>query len=190
MGQRTIQECDLCKKECEDQMPKITIKKPGKRTGNSYDLCTDCSQALQSALVGDLGHIIATPNLRKLAGIPGEIQDQAERDENDLLLESKGVDVRELREPPVEAFVDRGEGVAEPPPGVKLKERAEGEPCPHANRTGPKMGSVDGRRTFYTRCRDCDAKLPMKTSQEKAAFSRADAGGHDIQEGTPPKGGK
>lgn len=194
MAQRTISECDLCKCEAED-MQAITIKKPGKRKGNSYDLCTTCSQSLQSALVGDERCTIRpdnedeAPKPARGRSRRAEVEN-AELDENDLLLESKGIEVEKLEdEPPVDTFADRDERT-EGRFSDKVRKRQEGEPCSHANRTGPKMGTVDGRRTFYTRCKDCNVRLPMRTTDERAAFTKASTGGHDIRESEPPQGGK
>jgi hypothetical protein len=55
MGRRNVIYCDWCKQEFDDDASfgELVFKKPGKRKGNSYELCSGCLLKVQERLISD-----------------------------------------------------------------------------------------------------------------------------------------
>jgi len=175
MGSKTVVFCDLCKQEAEeDNLYSLVFKKPGKKTGNRYELCSGCAGKLQVQLVGE-GELSSGWGFG--SGPPqGPATDQSPPEET--AAERRKRLSKPLPEPDADdAFVAEKQKEA-----AAIKERASGGPkvesgkatdgkCLHYNKTSAVMGTVGGEPGFVRKCKDCRETLPVHTAEERHSIS-------------------
>ena len=160
MAKRYVEECDLCKKEAELDNS-LTIKpNKGKKAGRSYDLCDECKEALERALISRDG-------LRAFAKSIPVATREAPRNSNPIKEDDHTLVLPDgtTRDIPSRKEIARG---AEDDPGAfaqPVPQAGDGD-CLHMNRTPPRI-SQDSNKVMQE-CRDCHASLPYKSARQKA----------------------
>lgn len=159
MARRTIQECDLTKAEYDpDLTVTITIKKPGKGRGRSYDLSPEAAAKLEQQLVSNhelhphwsFGY--ASPDTEPKeprSTSSGETDDDKMVAKKKAQLEEMGVDIKEVTIP---------------------KTTSEQKGCTHINKTAISFARKDGNPFAYRTCKECDLILPEKTAKGKKSY--------------------
>lgn len=176
MGKRVIIECDLTKQEYDpDGTVTLVLKRAGKKAGRTYELSPDAAAKLEQQLVAgpeaklpvdwkfigasvSESHPRARPK-RTLEDLENEPEDDssfvaAKKAE----LKEAGVIQETPREEPAEIVVSEALGA---PKGSK---------CPHLNKGRVQTTLKGGKRFAFRTCKECRAKIPMATVEEKEAF--------------------
>lgn len=174
MGRKNVIFCDLCKQEAdEDSLSTLTFKKPGKKTGNKYEICSGCAEKLQVQLVGEnelssgwgfgatempAGKTPAPsqPTEETAAERRSRLEREASEDDDFVAAKQREVKARNTETPGPETT-----------PG-----KSETGKCLHYNRTPPVKGTVGGVDQFVQKCRDCREILPLRTADERHAVGK------------------
>lgn len=179
MGKRTIIECDLCHQECQDDELASLVFKSANKKGRSYEICKTCASIMETQLVGDnklspgwgfgSGKAIAS----QAASGPNETSaerrarlENAEPSADDLLILAKKENQSSL-----EAIEERSQERAVAGPATIHATNKKGE-CLHYNKTPPMLGTIDGKKGFVHRCRDCGELISLRSADERHSVSK------------------
>lgn len=150
--------CDNCKHSYDNNTDfiKLTFKKPGKKSGNNYEVCPSCSEKIQSQLVGNKelppDWTFLKTKIEYSEPMPIPLDDDAHFVEKRLEA-FKEADIPEL-------VVKANE-----PSTISKK-------CIHANRTSPRLKSdAKGNKIFVMQCKDCNQSIPIRNLDEKKQFN-------------------
>ena len=186
MGKKTIYECDMCKQDFDsnEEFSTWTIKKPGKKRGNLYEICESCGEKAQKQLVSNnkLSQDWGFKTVIVQQQISSRRQELQELDltDDDLFIQQK------LEEEQIEPNTIYNEEDLEPikilKNGPKTVKHQKNE-CIHANKSGPRLITTPEGDTkkVVRRCRDCGKNLKVPTQEQKQRFMNANTGGHDIK---------
>ncbi len=185
MSRKLMNFCDLCKSTSDKEMWKIKIVKPGAKRPNQYDLCSKCASNLQTQLVST--SLKETSSI--LAGFNGIVTDtvstrqklaNADLSEDELFLQKKEEEIKAIASEAIPAFQETPADLTKTVRGPQTISY-EKENCPHYNKSGPKLGSINGEKGIYTKCKDCGKKIRFRSLQEREGFIKADTKGLDIK---------
>ena len=160
MAKRYVEECDLCKKEAELDNS-LTIKpNKGKKAGRSYDLCDECKEALEKALISREGLRLFTKSVPETNDGTPRNSRAAKEDEHTLVLPDGTT-----REIPSRQEIEKGSG-DDPGAFSEPALRTDGEGCLHMNKSRPRISPESN--SVYQQCRDCGENLPYRSARQKA----------------------
>ena len=167
MAKRTIQECDLTKREYDpEETVKITIKAAGKRQGRTYELSSHAAQILERQLVSgkpladDWDFVVSRKPTRR-----SEIID-VDEDDNDSLasrIKSEQRDRIGNDEEETDVFVEL---FSEFVPG-------DDPDCIHMNKGRVTTTLRDKKKFVYQKCTGCGAEIPVKSSRDNNDYMSA-----------------
>jgi hypothetical protein len=168
MGSKTVVFCDMCKQEAEeDKLYSLVFKKPGKKTGNRYELCSGCAGKLQVQLVGE----------SELSSGWGFGSEQPKGNATDQSSPEESVADRRARLSRSEPEVDDDEAFVlskqKETANVKVEEskpaptKGTDGKCLHYNKTAPQLKTVRGEKVFVQKCKGCNAVLPVRSAEER-----------------------
>lgn len=174
MGKRVIIECDLTKQEYDpDGTVTLVFKRAGKKAGRTYELSPDAAAKLEQQLVAGpklpsnwIFAGFAEPESAPRARPKRTLEDLENEPEDDSSfvaakkaeLKEAGVIQETPREEPTEIVVSEALGA---PKGSK---------CSHLNKGRVQTTLKGGKRFAFRTCKECRAKIPMATVEEKEAF--------------------
>jgi hypothetical protein len=183
MGKRTIIECDCCHTESVDEeLTLFTFKSPGKQKGRTYEICKKCASTIETQLVsnsvlspgwtfngGNTANVVASQTQAVSSETVTERRarlESAEPSADDLLIISKTEGKASL-----EAIEERSQERTVAGPATVSATDTKGK-CLHYNKTPPMMGTVDGKKGFVHRCRDCGELLSLRSADERHSVSK------------------
>jgi hypothetical protein len=173
MGSKIVVFCDLCTQEAEeDNLYSLVFKKPGKKTGNRYELCSGCAGKLQVQLVGEnelsSGWGLGSGSPQGTAAVPTPPVEESAAARRARLAKQTDDDDRFVAERQQQA--DAIKSTASKGPEVVGGKTPDGK-CLHYNKTSATMGVVDGKQGFVRKCKDCREVLPVITAEERHAIA-------------------
>ena len=183
MAKRTIIECDLCHNETVDEeLTSFTFKSPGKQKGRAYEVCKGCASTIETQLVsnnklspgwGFGGGVAANKIASQTQPSAGETTAQrrarlenTEPSVDDLLILAKSEG-----KPSLEAIEERPQERAVAGPATVTATDPKGK-CLHYNKTPPMLGTIDGKKGFVSRCRDCGDLISLRQADERHSVSK------------------
>jgi hypothetical protein len=153
-----------------DEPYKITIRKPGKKTGNTYEICPPCAEKLQHTLVST-----EPPKTRRRVEREPELVDTLDQGDEHLQEEEL------VEAPPTPEVVEKSQVKGEDLDS-NVPTDASGE-CMHANYRQI-YGTYKNTPGFYKVCKSCDAVLTNISSKKKRKLTNVGAK-NGIRESTP-----
>lgn len=160
MAKRYVEECDLCKKEAELDNS-LTIKpNKGKKAGRSYDLCDECKETLEKALISRDGLRSFAKSVPVTSEGAPKISKAAQEDDHTLVLPDGTT-----RDIPSRQEIEKGSG-DDPGAFSETPLKAEAEGCLHMNKSRPRINAESSH--VYQQCRDCGENLPYRSARQKA----------------------
>lgn len=179
-AKRLIIECDLCHQESQDEeLTSFTFKSPGKQKGRTYEVCKECASTIETQLVSN-NKLSPGWDFGGGRAIPGQTQppsgetvaqrrarlESAEPSADDLLILAKSEG-----KPSLEAIEERPQERAVAGPATVTATDTKGK-CLHYNKTPPMLGTIDGKKGFVTRCRDCGDLISLRQADERHSVSK------------------
>lgn len=162
MASRLVHLCDYCKEEFDsEEIWNIKITKQGTKKAAVYEICTTCAEKLQTQLVSTKKPTLSIKSKEDLyneEGLPLKTV-LTDKDAKITALEEGENFFPDIHETRVGAMPEGG--IQDP----------DKENCSHMNKSRPRMATIGGKQGFYRDCKECGAKIPLKTKSERDAIN-------------------